>query len=111
MIVALHSIIREGRELDYDREHRTVWPELADLLRECGIADWQIWRSGANLFHLVECDDFDEAMAKLDQSEVNQRWQRHINEIVDYFVVGPEGMPLHSVWTLSQQLADGAANG
>jgi L-rhamnose mutarotase len=104
MIVALHSIIREGRELDYDREHRTVWPELADLLRQCGIADWKIWRSGSNLFHVVECDDFDAAMTKLDASALNQRWQDHINTIVDHFVSGPDGMALTSVWTLAEQL-------
>lgn len=107
MIVALHSIVREGRERDYDIEHRTVWPELAFLLRDCGIADWQIWRSGVNLFHLVDCEDFDAAMARLDESPVNERWQCHINTIVDHFVPGPSGQALQSVWSLAQQLAEG----
>ncbi len=108
MIVALHSILRDGREQDYDVEHRTVWPEVAAMLRDCGVADWQIWRSGIHLFHIVDCDDFDAAMAQLDLSEVNQRWQRHINTIVDHFVSGPTGQALNSVWSLAGQLAQGA---
>jgi L-rhamnose mutarotase len=107
VIVALHSIIRAGREEDYDTEHRTVWPELASLLRKVGIADWKIWRSGSHLFHVVDCDDFDAAMAKLDASELNDRWQRHINTIVDHFVDGPSGMALASVWSLAGQLDGG----
>jgi L-rhamnose mutarotase len=111
MIVALHSIIRPGREEDYDAEHRTVWPELAALLRDVGIADWKIWRSGSNLFHVVDCDDFDTAMAKLDASDLNDRWQRHINTIVDRFVNGPSGMALAIVWSLAGQLGEGASDG
>jgi L-rhamnose mutarotase len=108
MTVALHSIIREGREHDYDAEHRVVWPELAELLHDCGIDEWRIWRSGRNLFHLVDCDDFDASLAQLDASPLNQRWQDHINTIVDHFEPGPSGMAIKHVWSLSLQRADSA---
>ncbi len=103
MIVALHSIIREGREHDYDVEHRVVWPELAELLHDCGIDEWRIWRSGRNLFHLVECANFAASLALLDASPLNQRWQDHINTIVDHFEHGPNGMAISEVWSLSSQ--------
>ena len=107
MIVALHSVLREGREVDYDNEHRAVWPELVDVLRSAGIDDWQIWRSGRHLFHVVHTDDFAAAMGRLAIDPVNQRWQDHINTIVDHFEEGPEGMPLRLVWTLAGQAAGG----
>lgn len=103
MIVALHSVLREGRELDYDREHATVWPELMISLRSAGITDWKIWRSGRNLFHVVECDDFAAAMAGLADDPVNDRWQAHIDTIVDHFEDGPNGMPLARIWSFSEQ--------
>jgi len=105
MIVALHSVLREGMELRYDSEHRTVWPELMTTLGAAGIHNWQIWRSGRHLFHLVETDDFNAAMDRLALDPVNQRWQLHINTIVDHFENGPDGMPLQRVWSLAEQAA------
>ncbi len=103
MIIALHSVLREGMEAEYDREHRAVWPDLADSLRRAGIDDWRIWRSGRNLFHLVETSDFDGAMSSLAGDPVNERWQRHINTIVDHFEIGPHGQALPFIWSLAEQ--------
>lgn len=105
MIVALHSVIREGRELDYESEHAAVWPDLVDTLQRVGITEWKIWRSGRNLFHVVETDDFEGAMRRLEIDPVNQRWQDHINTIVDHFEEGPAGMPIRFVWSLADQAA------
>ncbi len=104
MIVALHSVLREGTEADYDREHRTVWPELADSLQRAGIDDWRIWRSGLNLFHLIETSDFDGAMLRLADDPVNERWQQHINVLVDHFETGADGQTLQFVWSLAAQV-------
>ena len=106
MIVALHSVLREGCEAAYDAEHATVWPDLASLLRSVGITEWRIWRSGRNLFHIVESDDFSAAMASLDGDPLNARWQAHINTLVDRFepgVGGDAGTALPFVWALSSQ--------
>lgn len=104
MRTALHSVLREGREADYDKEHAEIWPEMARTLRDAGIAEWQIWRSGGNLFHVVEADDFDAAMEYLRTDPVNQRWQNHIHEIVDHFEPGVgDGHALPLVWKLSVQ--------
>jgi L-rhamnose mutarotase len=107
MKVALHSILREGQEAAYEREHATVWPELVEIMRGVGIQDWSIWRSGRHLFHLVEVDDFATAMAALADDPVNERWQRHMATFVDHFE-GPSGeegggRPLAHVWTLAEQ--------
>ncbi|MEP7115487.1 MAG: L-rhamnose mutarotase [Ilumatobacteraceae bacterium] len=100
---ALHSVLREGMEAAYDTQHRTVWPELILALREAGITDWRIWRSGRDLFHLLETDDFDAAMSHLATSDVDARWQNFINTIVDHFEEGPDGRPMRFVWSLSGQ--------
>jgi L-rhamnose mutarotase len=100
---ALHSVLREGMEAAYDTQHRTVWPDLLAELQAAGITDWRIWRSGRHLFHLVESEDFDAAMAYLAGSAVNQRWQEFINTIVDHFEDGPDGPSLRIVWSLVEQ--------
>ena len=58
MIVALHSVLRVGAEADYDTRHESIPDDLAVTFRRIGIHDWSIWRSGLDLFHLVDCDDW-----------------------------------------------------
>ncbi|WP_114559537.1 L-rhamnose mutarotase [Desertihabitans aurantiacus] len=108
MIVTLHSLIREGRELDYDREHRVIPDDLAAEFARIGIHDWTIWRAGRHLFHRVDCDDWEAALAALAESPADARWQQHIGQIVDHFdPAGPDGSPapLPQVWSLSDQVS------
>lgn len=108
MKVALHSVLREGQEAAYEREHAEVWPDLLAALRRAGIRDWTIWRSGRNLFHLVDTDDFAAAMDRLDDDEVNQRWQDHMAAFVDHFEPngeGQAGLAIRHVWTLRDQVS------
>jgi L-rhamnose mutarotase len=101
VIHALHSVLKPGREADYDRVHTRVPDELLSALEESGIREWRIWRSGRHLFHLVECDDFDAALRALDADPRNQRWQAFIGDYVDHFEAPANGLPL--VWQLTQQ--------
>lgn len=55
--VALHTRLRPGHEDDYDRVHATVPPKLEVVLREAGVHSWRIWRTGRELFHVLEVED------------------------------------------------------
>jgi L-rhamnose mutarotase len=57
------------------RRTRAVWPELLDAIRAAGVTRWLIFRDGLELFHAMECDDYDRAIATLAPNPVNQRWQ------------------------------------
>ncbi len=108
MRVALHSILKPGRESDYERDHATIPDDLAASFARLGIHDWTIWRSGLDLFHLVDCDDFVAAMEALDGDPANERWQAFIGPYVDHFVTtgdGPAGQLLGRVWRLADQRA------
>jgi len=106
--IALHSRLIDGTESAYDAAHATVWPELITAMHRAGISDWTIWRSGRDLFHLVECDDFDAAVKQLATDPVDQRWQQHMSRFVESFAENPDGAAgrgLQHVWTMSRQLA------
>lgn len=106
MRVALHSVLREGHEADYDQAHAAIPDDLAASFARLGIRDWTIWRSGRHLFHLVDCDDFAAAMAALEGDPANQRWQSLITRHVDHFEQlggGVDAQELPLVWELSQQ--------
>jgi L-rhamnose mutarotase len=98
-IVALRSLLRAGHEQGYDTAHERIPDDLMEAHRRAGIHDWQIWRSGRDLFHLVECDDFDAAMRDLELDPANARWQAFIGDYVDRF----DPVPLPLVWRMRDQ--------
>lgn len=111
--VALHSVLADGQEEAYEREHARISDDMVTALSEAGIRDWAIWRSGRDLFHLVETPDFAAALDALADDPRDQRWQRHMAGYVAHFL--PEGMPLtraqlRLVWTLRGQVATGAGD-
>jgi L-rhamnose mutarotase len=75
MKVGLHTRLLPGVEERYEEYHRAVWPEVLAGMREVGISEYVIFRDGLNLFHYIECDDYERAIAELARSPLNQRWE------------------------------------
>ncbi|WP_159622631.1 L-rhamnose mutarotase [Ruania rhizosphaerae] len=108
MTIALHSRLKDGHEEAYERDHQRIPEDLAAEFARLGIHEWRIWRSGRDLFHLVECDDFEAAMIALETSPANARWQEFINQHLEGFATftdGPAGTAVPQVWTLSGQIS------
>ncbi len=72
----------------YDEAHATIWPELRAAQQEVGIRRWLIFRDGLDLFHVVECDNFERAVAALEGLPVDQRWQA---EMAKFVIQRPDG--------------------
>ena len=66
-------------------------------------AFWTIWRSGTELFHVIECADYQGLLAALAGNPVNQRWQERMAGLLaavhDYSEDGAEAA-LPVVWQL-----------
>jgi len=73
--VGLRTRLRPGTELAYKQAHDAIWPELLEAQRKAGIKRWIIFRDGLDLFHSVEADNFEAAIATLATDPVDQRWQ------------------------------------
>ena len=106
MRYAFHSLLRAGHEEAYERDHRVIPDDLAATFARIGVRSWSIWRSGVDLFHFVEIDDYDAAMAALADDEANAAWQAFIGKHVDHFALidGDQRLPL--VWDLKAQLGE-----
>lgn len=99
--IALHTRLKAGRELDYERIHARVPDELDERLRAAGVHGWSIWRSGRDLFHLVEVDDYAAMRRMLADDPVNLVWQGRMAELLeveDDYSGDDHGLPL--VWML-----------
>jgi L-rhamnose mutarotase len=78
MEVGLHTRIKPGSEQRYEEYHRAVWPEVLRAIRQAGIAKYVIFRDGLDLFHYIECEDYDRAVAELAQDPTSMRWEAEI---------------------------------
>jgi len=83
MRIALHTRVRADRIAEYDAAHREVPGELTAAIRAAGAKSWSIWRSGAELFHLIECEDYARLIAELETLPVNIAWQARMAELLD----------------------------
>ncbi len=106
MRVALHTTVRADRIEEYEAAHRAVPAELTTAIRAAGATSWTIWRSGTELFHLLECegpDGYARLLAALERLPVNVAWQARMAELLDtghdYSSAGASaGLPV--VWEL-----------
>lgn len=103
MRIALHTRVRDDRIQEYEQAHAAVPAELTDAIRAAGVTNWTIWRSGTDLFHVIECADYPAMLASLAADPVNSAWQARMAELLDtphdYSAAGGDAA-LPVVWRL-----------
>ena len=103
MRIALHTRVHADRIDEYEAAHRAVPAELTEAIRAGGAESWAIWRSGTDLFHVIECDDYAALLAYMNAQPVNTAWQARMAELLDvihdYSAVGAAAA-LPVVWAL-----------
>jgi L-rhamnose mutarotase len=69
--------LKPERVDDYLAAHENVWPEMLDALTETGWSDYSLFvdRDAALVVGYLETDDFERAVAAMNEREVNARWQ------------------------------------
>ncbi|MGD0196788.1 MAG: L-rhamnose mutarotase [Solirubrobacteraceae bacterium] len=72
---SVRTRLKPGMEEPYRIAHSQIWPELLVAQRKAGIKRWLIFRDGLDLFHSVEADNFEAAIAQLENNPVDKRWQ------------------------------------
>jgi L-rhamnose mutarotase len=83
MRVALHTRVRADRVEEYEQAHTEVPAELTEAIRAAGATSWTIWRSGTDLFHVIDCADYSAMLASLAALPVNIAWQARMAELLD----------------------------
>jgi L-rhamnose mutarotase len=101
MRIALHTRLKPEAEQAYEAAHQAVPEQLTAAIRAAGATSWTIWRSGRDLFHVIECEDYARLLSELEQLPVNVAWQARMAELLevshDY---GDPGAGLPVVWEL-----------
>jgi L-rhamnose mutarotase len=102
MFVGLHTRLKPGAEERYEEYHRAVWPEVVDEIRKAGIKRYLIFRDGLDLFHFIECDDYDRAIARIAKDPTSMRWEAEIATMmaVTHDFSGDSTDRMRKIWEL-----------
>ena len=99
---AFKMFLNAGCAAEYRRRHDAIWPELASLLREAGVANYSIHLDEENsiLFAYLERRD-DHTMDALPDHPVMRRWWDHMKDIMRANADGsPVAIPLTEMFHL-----------
>lgn len=96
--------IKPELKAEYKKAHDEIWPELAKAIKDAGISNYSIYfRKDGTLFSYMETDNYEKGMTKLGKTDVNTRWQKHMEKYFvkeDKFILGPEIEMLEEVFHL-----------
>lgn len=95
--------IKPELKAGYKKAHDEIWPEVTRSIKESGIHNYSIFfKQDGTLFSYLEIDgDFGEEMKKTGKSDVNKRWQEHMEKYFikeDESILGPETEMLEEVF-------------
>lgn len=95
--------LKAGQEVEYQRRHDEIWPELSALLKRYGVADYSIHLQpqSLQLFALMQVpDNFDGEALK--QEQVLQRWWQSMAPLMETLPSSnePVGLPLTPMFYL-----------
>jgi L-rhamnose mutarotase len=77
-IAGLRGRLLPGAADGYIRAHEEIPQSVLDGQRAAGVRRWLIFKDGLDLFHVAECEQFDESMRLLSKDPVDQAWQRQM---------------------------------
>ncbi len=63
---------------EYEKMHRDVWPEIISSIKNAGIENLEIYRTGNRLFMILEADanfSFEKKAAMDAANEIVQKWE------------------------------------
>ena len=61
----------------YKEIHLNPWPDLLEALQAAGVHNYNIFAFGTRVFAYLEVDD-DEALARVQEAEVMDRWNEKV---------------------------------
>jgi L-rhamnose mutarotase len=73
--------VRPEKLEPYKQAHEAVWPEMLDALREAGWSNYSLFLTDDGLLiGYLETEDFEAAVAAMEATDVNARWQAAMAE-------------------------------
>lgn len=92
MKCAFKMKLKPGCEVEYEKRHRAIWPELVKLLKEAGVSDYYIfWDKETNLLFAVQEQNGESGSQDLGTNPIVKKWWDFMADIMD---VNPDNSPV-----------------
>lgn len=91
--IAFTMKIQPGSEEEYRKRHQHVWPELLADLKQAGCSRYSIYIRGLDLFAYMEVEDFQHFRSVMATSQVSERWEQYMSDILIREVDPTTGFP------------------
>jgi L-rhamnose mutarotase len=84
--------VNAGAEEEYERRHRPIWDELAEVLKAHGVHNYSIFLhpETRQLFGYAEIES-EERWAAIAETEVCQHWWKHMADVMP---ANPDSSPV-----------------
>lgn len=81
--IAFEMKLISGNEIEYQKRHDKIWPELIALLKSTGISDYNIYlnKESGSLFGIMKISD-DLLLEKLPNHPIMKKWWLHMSDIM-----------------------------
>jgi L-rhamnose mutarotase len=99
--VAIHTRLKPEGIAGYEEAHDHIPAAIPELLRAGGCTAWTIWRNGVDLFHLVECRDWEALQAFMADKAEDKAWQAQVGEFRDFSLLGGDE-PMRMIFELPE---------
>lgn len=94
---AFKMYLKPGFEVEYERRHAEIWPELKKLLAENGVYDYSIfWDKQTNILFACQKVSGEASSQDLGSNPVVQKWWDYMADIME---VNPDNSPVTIVLT------------
>ncbi|MFK4806198.1 L-rhamnose mutarotase [Microbacterium sp. ZW CA_36] len=98
-VVAKRTRLKPGMEHAYEAAHRHPPAEVTVALLTAGVTQWRIWRSGLDLFHVIDVVDRGRMRRVLTEDPTMVAWGARMRELLEP-LPAPESDDFELVWTL-----------
>ena len=84
--------LKPGCEVEYEKRHRAIWPELVELLKATGVSEYSIfWDKETNLLFAVQEQGGESGSQDLGTNPVVKKWWDYMADIME---VNPDKSPV-----------------
>lgn len=96
--IAFKMFLKPGYEIEYEKRHREIWPELLKELSASGISDYSIfWDKESN--YLFALQKADESIESQEPAPVIWKWWAYMADIMETNPdTSPVSVPLFEVF-------------
>ena len=100
--LAFEMKLMKGCEIEYQKRHTEIWPELVDLLKANGISEYHIYlnEESLSLFGVLKISDAFK-LDELPQHPIMKKWWAYMKDIMETNSDhSPVSIPLKNVFVL-----------